>query len=281
MRQASRSWFIVDWNCSLGGGGEGEVFLGRALPSSELCAVKVSASIDPDEAKQQLKKELDRCLRARGRGVVGLVAWNLDVERPFLVFELARAGTLADEMKKLSQRGQVYHPTEALKRTRSMLVALRSVHARGMVHRDVKPANLLRFESALKLTDFGTGRTLDRPSAVDTEAFVGTRMYAAPEQLRGEEVDERADLYAVGCILCEMITGEVPSPLGVRRSLARRPDALILPDLEQLMSSLLQVDKSRRPASAEEAVRRVDRALGAYAKARRVWQQLRLGDSPY
>lgn len=272
--------FLIDWSCCLGAGGEGEVFLGRSVKSSELFAIKVSTSLDRESARKQLAGELERCNRAAGAGAVGLVAWNLDAERPFLVFELARAGSLADEMRELQDDGRVYHPVRALQRIREVLMALAHVHARGLVHRDVKPANLLRFEQSIKLADFGTGRSLLRPRGDETQAFVGTRLYAAPEQSRGERVDERADLYAAGCILYEMLTGSLPEP-GRNHALEGYPNLLIIPELDALMRALLHADRRRRPASAADAIRQVDRTLESYARARRVWEHLGLGPSPY
>lgn len=275
----SRHWFVVDWQCSLGAGGEGEVFLGRSLETWELCAVKVSSLLDPRLARQQLEGELERCSRAAGDGVVGLIGWNLDAPRPFLVFELARAGTLADEMSRLRQHGRTYHPVAALERAREILNALACLHGRGLIHRDVKPANLLRFPEGIKLTDFGAGCSISNASALQSETFVGTRAYAAPEQLSGGTIDDRSDLYAVGSILHEMLTGSLPARPARRR--ASYPSSLVLPELHDLLESLLAEDVARRPACAKSAIRRVDSVLESYARARRVWIELRLGPSPY
>ncbi len=274
-------WFVVDWERCLGGGGEGEVFLGRSLETGELCAVKVSTSLDRAVAREQLAQELERCVRAAGQGVVDLVAWNLDAPRPFLVFELARAGTLADEVSALRKQGRVYHPVGALRRIRGVLEVLAQVHARGLVHRDVKPANLLRFGEEVKLADFGSGRSISRSAALCTDGFIGTRAYAAPEQLRGEPVDERADLYAVGCILHEMLTGELPASQKPRRSPAGYATALVLPELDQLLQSLLAEEPARRPRTAKRAIARLDAVTASYAAARRAWAGLGLGPSPY
>lgn len=276
----TKHWFLVDWESCLGAGGEGEVFLARSLTSGELCAVKVSTYLDRELARDQLAQELDRWTRAAGDGVVGLVAWNLDAPRPFLVFELARAGTLADEMAAMRERRQVYHPVFALRRIRQVLTALSHVHGRGLVHRDVKPANLLRFGNVLKLTDFGTGRSLGSSEELASEEFVGTRAYAAPEQLWSGRVDDRSDLYAVGCVLHEMLTGSLPTSTP-RSAAGRYPHVLVLPELDELLSSLLDPCIDNRPASAADAIRRVDTILQSYTTARRVWKQLGLGASPY
>jgi len=305
----SKHWFVVDWSCCLGAGGEGEVYLGRSITTGELCAVKVSTSIHPAEASRQLGDELDRCRRAAGGGSVGLIAWNLEPPRPFLVFELAQAGTLADEVRQLRDEGRVYHPVSALERVAEILTSLAKVHGRGVVHRDVKPANLLRFGESFKLTDFGTacsaepatGRSEPKPKpqpergSADAaltellgaselaapEEFIGTRLYAAPEQLRGDPADQRADLYAVGCILYEMLTGRPPSSAARSRARRRYPNALVLPAVDDLLDRLLAVDPELRPANATEALDELERALLAYDDARAAWQRLALGPSPY
>lgn len=275
------AWFVVDWQSCLGAGGEGEVFLGRSLETWELCAIKVSAYTDPAYARDELGKELSRCSRAAGEGVVGLVAWNLEAPRPFLVFELAHAGSLADEVSLLREKGHVYHPARALERVREVLSAVAKVHDRGLVHRDVKPANLLRFGNRIKVADFGAGHTLDRPTPVRSEGFVGTRAYAAPEQLRGEDVDERSDLYAVGCILYEMLSGQLPASPGREGLSAGYPNVLVLPELDRLLQSLLAEQRWRRPRNAAQALTLVDSVLASYAATRATWGKLGLGSCPY
>jgi serine/threonine protein kinase len=277
----AETWFVVDWECCLGAGGEGEVFLGRSLDTWELCAIKVSTLLDPVSARAELTKEMERCARVAGDGVVGLVAWNLDAPRPFLVFEFARAGSLADEVTLLREAGHVYHPVRALERVREVLCALANVHGRGLVHRDVKPANLLRFGQRIKVADFGAGCSLDRQAAVQGDGFVGTKAYAAPELLRGEEVDERTDLYAVGCILREMLSGHLPAVQEQTTCPVKYPNLLVLPELDRLMRSLLAPQRSCRPRTAEDAIALVDSVLASYRTARRAWEKLQLGPCPY
>lgn len=275
-------FFLVDWSTSLGAGSEGEVYLGRSLRTSELCAIKVSTLIDPVAAGEQLRLELERCQRAEGDGVVQVLAWNLAPPRPFLVFELAHAGTLDDEMSALRASGHLYHPARALAQLRLILEALAHVHERGLIHRDIKPSNLLRFECTVKVADFGSGLTADRPQPSQTGEIVGTRMYGAPEQLAGAPVDERSDLYAVGCILHEMLTGSFP-PRGSGRgdSAFRYPNALVLPELDSLLTRLLREDPRERSQSARAAIEEVDETLLAYSRARGVWERLGIGASPY
>ena len=282
-----RQWFAIDWSCCLGAGGEGEVYLGRSLHTGELCAVKVSVCLDPQVARQQLAEELQRYLQAAGDGVVGLVAWNLEADPPFLAFELAHMGTLADEIRELRQQGRVFHPVRALRRIREILVALANVHARGLIHRDVKPANLLRFGEAIKLTDLGTACLTEartdggRSQPPGSDDCVGTPMYGAPEQHQGLPADERADLYSVGRILQEMLTGHAPDVNRPSDLAAASQSVLFLPELEELAFSLSNVHKARRPTTAKEAIERVDLLIQSYDRVRSTWQQLGLGRSPY
>ena len=125
---------------------------------------------------------------------------------------------------------------------RQIAEALDAAHARGLVHRDVKPANVLSSQHGgsehAYLTDFGlTKRRRRRPRPGDGGDWVGTLDYVAPEQLRGERVDGRADVYSLGCVLYQCLTGQVPFPgerprdaLGAHiRRAARRPPTLFPP----------------------------------------------------
>jgi serine/threonine-protein kinase len=277
----TQGWFIVDWQCCLGAGGEGEVYLGRCLETWELCAVKVSVQVDRELAREELSRELARCHRAAGDGVVGVVAWNFDVERPFLVFEFARAGSLADEVMSLRKQGRVYHPVRALERIREVLRALAKVHDRGLVHRDLKPANLLRFGESIKVADFGIANTRGRAPQAQSELFEGTRNYAAPELAVGGETDARSDLFAIGCILHEMLTGELPKGTGGVDFKAAYPNLLVLPELDALVGRLLGAQPWSRPRDAMHALSLVEGVLASYSSARETWESLGLGPCPY
>ncbi|MDH5492481.1 MAG: hypothetical protein OEY14_11075, partial [Myxococcales bacterium] len=119
------------------------------------------------------------------------------------------------------------------------------------------------------------------PRALPCDEIVGTQLYAAPEQLAGEGIDERADLYAVGSILHEMLTGRVPRMHGDGAQPGPYPSSLILPELHRLLESLLATEPSQRPASSQEATRRIDETLASYASLRRLWKDLSLGACPY
>lgn len=125
----------------------------------------------------------------------------------FMVMEFVPGETL---LRRLERGGRI-HWTDAIRTMAQLLDALEYAHALGVVHRDVKPANLiLRPDGRLKVTDFGIARVLGASRATRAGHVVGTLEYMAPEQIRGEDVDGRADIYAAGIVLYEMLAGVVP-----------------------------------------------------------------------
>ncbi|MSP60264.1 MAG: hypothetical protein EXR72_07970 [Myxococcales bacterium] len=148
--------------------------------------------------------------------------------------------------------------------------ALGSAHARGIVHRDIKPSNLLLVEGAIdrvKLLDFGVARITVAPTVTGTGAIVGTPGYMAPEQARGlREIDARADVFSLGCVLYECLTGRPPFEgenavavllkivLDEAPRLARTRDDLP-PELDALLARLLDRAPNRRPANGHELAR--------------------------
>ena len=116
-----------------------------------------------------------------------------------------------DLRQLLAQEGRL-EPRRAARIVVQVADALDAAHTRGLVHRDVKPANiLLAAQDHVYLTDFGlTKRTTDSQGMTQTGMFVGTVDYVAPEQIQGGRVDARADVYALGCVTYQLLSGEVP-----------------------------------------------------------------------
>lgn len=250
-------------------GGEGRVWRGQ-FDFGPSCAVKFYR--DPRHARD----EVERLLRMRGDRYARLLAYSVEGSAAFLALEYAERGTLAEEIDRLRQMRMLMTPPQALKRFREVLEALAEVHASGLIHRDVKPSNLLVFtDNRLKLCDFGLGRTLDRPVALQTRAFVGTFQYAAPEQIAQRAVDARADLYSAGVILYEMLAGR---PFD-RRAVNPFPSAFrsdIRIEVNLLLLRLLAVDPAGRPASALDAIAEVDTVLAVYQNAKILAELARL-----
>ena len=156
-------------------------------------------------------------------------------------------------------------PQEAVLIARQLAAALATAHTRGLVHRDIKPANvLLDRRGTVKLTDFGIAKLLDATDLTQPGTFVGTAKYLAPEQVTGEPADGRVDVYALGVVLYEMLTGAAPfrGDTDAATALARlqlpapplqRRCADLAPALTDLVDRMLERAPARRPTMLEVA----------------------------
>ncbi len=144
----------------------------------------------------------------------------------YIVMEFVDGDTLRDELKK---EGPL-PPRRAMEIVADVCAALDFSHRHGIVHRDIKPANvMLNRAGAVKVMDFGIARAVSdgQSTMTATAAVIGTAQYLSPEQARGEAVDARSDVYATGCVLYELLTGEPPftgdSPVADLPAFERRP----------------------------------------------------------
>ncbi len=163
--------------------------------------------------------------------IVRILAAGEEGGRPYLAMELITGRTLKAEMR---ERGPM-PLRRALEIARDIAEALDYAHAKGVVHRDLKPENVMLLpDGTIKVMDFGIARLTDQPGLTTSNLFLGTPLYAAPEMVDPKNVDHRADLYALGIILYEMLEGAVPftadSPFRVLEMHLRQP----LPSREQL-----------------------------------------------
>ena len=193
-------------------GGEKRIHKAVCVETSATVVIKFLKSPYLQQDLQHFRTEVYRLQAVRGHAgnnVASIVDWNLDVEPPFYIEEFFPDGTLAKKMADIFSRKHVFTEGAAVGYCRQILEGLSHIHANGHIHRDIKPSNILVDAGSKRviITDMGIGRTLARPTALHTRAFCGTRGYAPPEQELGLRVDHRVDLYAVGVILHEMLTG--------------------------------------------------------------------------
>ena len=196
----------------LGEGGMGIVYVAIDERLGRRIALKVlrGDATDPDSQRRLVREArtaagLSHPLICQ---VFELGEWN---SRPFIAMELLEGESLAARLL----RGALV-PAEALRLVRLVVEALGVLHAHGVVHRDLKPSNIFVTATGIKVLDFGLARpfgsatTDTRAGLTQVGTIVGTPQYAAPEQIMGDEVDARADLFSVGVMLFEMLTGRPP-----------------------------------------------------------------------
>ena len=205
-----------------------------------------------DRRRQQ--REMRALATLHHPGLVELHDGGVEGDRPFIVTDLVEGPTLAERLEA--------GPLEAdeVRRLGALLAdALAHVHQGGIVHRDLKPANVLLGADGPRLADFGIARAVDGTAVTGTGYVVGTAAYLAPEQVRGEWVGPEADVYALGLVLLESLTGrrEYPGAL-VESATARLHRPPSIPDglpasLHTAIQAATALDPAARPTAAQVA----------------------------
>lgn len=230
----------------LGRGGMAEVYRAYHASLDRYVAIKVLHTFlaDAPEFRTRFEREARHIARLKHPNIVQVYDFDFDeaTENYFMVMELIDGPTLKDRLQELTQKGETFTLEDAVPIIREAATALAFAHAEGMIHRDVKPANLmLDKDNRLVLTDFGIAKLVTNPTLTSTGGMVGTPAYMSPEQGMGDLGDERSDLYALGVIFYEMLTGQVPY-------FAETPLALILKHVNEPIPSLLHIRKELPPA---------------------------------
>jgi eukaryotic-like serine/threonine-protein kinase len=193
----------------IGAGGMSTVY--RALDETlqRQVAIKLmnrEVATDSDQL-ERFRREARAVAQLSHPHIVGVIDAGEDEGRPYIVFEYVEGETLKDRIRR---QGRL-PIAEAVAYAIEIARALGAAHARHIVHRDVKPQNvLIDEEGSAKVTDFGIARTLDEEGLTADGRVLGTTDYVSPEQALGHDVTGQSDLYAVGVVLYEMLTGEVP-----------------------------------------------------------------------
>ena len=224
-------------DAKLGSGGMSTVYLARDEILDRPVAVKLmhDSMVTEPEQLERFNQEARAVAKLSNPNVVAVIDAGEDDGRPYIVFEYVEGETLKQRVSRLG----ALEATEALAYAIEVSQALEVAHDRGMVHRDVKPQNVL-IESGgqAKLTDFGISRQLDEEGMTAEGKVVGTTDYVAPEQAMGRTVDQRADIYALGVVLFEMLTGDVPFKASNQVGVAMKHVTEDLPDLQVIRPDL-------------------------------------------
>ncbi|MDQ1706654.1 MAG: eukaryotic-like serine/threonine-protein kinase [Frankiaceae bacterium] len=240
----------------LGGGAVAEVFRGLDERLQRPVAVKLFRG----DAAEQLQRHDDEMRTLAALDHPSLVTvfdagTDGESEQPYLVMQLVEGPTLADELRESRLTAE-----RTARYGAALADALAYVHERGLVHRDVKPANVLISEDGrVHLADFGIARLVDSAHQTRTGDVLGTPAYFAPEQVAGEPVGPPADIYALGIVLIECLSGKRPfegTAMEVAMArLARAPEvpAELSADWQTLLIAMTQRSPEARPPATQVA----------------------------
>lgn len=253
----------------LGAGGMCTVYRATHADLGAEFAIKVlHHSHKPDDLYvERLRREAAAGIRIAHPRIVKVMELGMSPRGPFLVMELIRGETLFQALRK----GGAFSPTRAANVTRQLAEGLAAAHKIGYVHRDLKPSNVMLVPSTageqVKILDFGIVRIHEgvcEKQLTRDDLILGTPAYMAPEQFHSSQVGPKADLYALGVLLFEMLAGRAPFAGSFREIIAQHmmvaPDAL--PEsqgLEELADWLMEKKAENRPATAPAVVEVIDR----------------------
>jgi serine/threonine-protein kinase len=203
----------------IGSGGMGEVYRGVDTVLDRTVAIKI---LLPQFARDisfvdRFRREAQAAARLNHPNLVGIYDSGADGETQFIVMEFIQGRTLEDFLST----GGRFTTTHAVEVAEKICDALAYAHVAGVIHRDIKPANVMvTRKGEVKVMDFGIARIVAGPqTAPQTSAVLGTAAYISPEQAQGQPVDGRSDIYSLGAVLYEMLTGKPPftgdSPVAV------------------------------------------------------------------
>lgn len=250
---------------TLGQGGMAAVYLAHDSELDRSVAIKVLAEhLSSDEAfRQRFVREARMAAGLSHPNIVHVYDQGDENGRPFIVMECVDGHTLGEELKRTG----ALPPARVVDLALQVCGGLEHAHASGLVHRDIKPGNLLLSENGtVKIADFGIARAAQATKLTQIGSILGTAAYLAPEQAAGEPVTAAADIYSLGCVLFELLTARTPyvfeslpelvvkqreEPITPIREL--RPD--VPPELEAAVMHCLARRPEYRPASAAELAR--------------------------
>lgn len=242
-------------------GGMGEVWRARDELLGRAVAVKLLRTeyADDPEFLDRFRTEARHTASLSSPGIASIYDYGEVNERgvpaAYLVMELVEGEPLSD----LLARGGRLAPARTMDIVGQVALALQVAHDAGIVHRDVKPGNLmLRPDGVVKVTDFGIARAMDAAGQTSSGVLAGTAYYVSPEQVEGRQLTPASDLYALGAVAFECLAGRRPfegaTPLEVSRAHVQQPTPELPDDIpapvRALVSAALAKDPANRPASA-------------------------------
>ncbi len=248
-------------DAALGEGGMGVVYKAHDTLLDRPVAIKLLSPQIAGAGAERLLREARSIAQLDHPHIVAVYDVGTVDGRPFIVMQLVTGKTLRETSAS---------PGEALRVARQVCLALEYAHGKGLVHRDIKPENVMLTDGGtVKVMDFGLARSEGRTRLTQQGMIVGTVAYMAPEQVLRGDADARTDLYALGCVLYELLAGRPPfggdDPISIILQHIQVPpvaphwhNAEISPELEGIVLRLMAKDPAERYASAREVLAALD-----------------------
>ncbi len=255
----------------IGTGGMADVYVGRHTTLNHPMAVKIlhpHMTVNAD-LRRRFRDEAQAVAALRHPNIVRVIDFDVIDDRPYIVMELLQGMPLNEYLHGLHGMGHTLPLDTVARLMTSLTAALDYAHNRQIVHRDVKPANIIlrAGETPIKpqmplapdvepvLTDFGIARIATSATATASGTILGTPAYMSPEQVRGEPVDRRSDIYALGIILYEVLAGKLPfnpetdTPASILYKHVNEPPPVVpnvAPPIQRVVEKALAKDKDAR-----------------------------------
>lgn len=253
----------------LGRGGMAEVYKAFQPGVERFVVIKVLHShlLDSANLSARFKREARAIGQLQHNHIVRVIDFDIEEEMQYLVMEYIQGGTLREYL----QEKKIFSSEEALTIASQLAGALDYAHHQGMIHRDIKPANVMFMDenhTHAVLTDFGVARLLDDVTLTMSGAIVGTPAYMAPEVVRSETYDGRADIYSLGAMLYEMVTGKMlysgDTPFAVMMKHATEPltpPREVKPDMDEAVEKLLLKALAKNPEDRFQSAAEMQAAI--------------------
>jgi len=264
----------------LGKGGMGRVYKALDKEINEEVAIKLlKPEIASDESTvERFRNELKFARKIAHKNVCKMYHLAKEEETPYITMEYVPG----EDLKSLVKRKEKLANDEAISIAKQVCEGLVEAHELGVVHRDLKPQNIMIDEKGrVRIMDFGIARSVEAPGVTVTGMMIGTPDYISPEQAEGEEADQRSDIYSLGVVLFELVTGRVPFKGDTALSVALKHKSKIPPnpkklnpeiseDLSRFILICMEKDRERRYQTAGELLSELDKIEKGIPLAKRI-----------
>lgn len=253
----------------IGGGGMAEVYKAKCKLLNRFVAVKILRDqfINDEEVMSKFKREAQSAASLSHPNIVNVYDVGAQGDINYIVMEYIDGKTLKDLIK---EKGYI-ETDEVVRITTDIAEALKAAHLNGIVHRDIKPHNIMMTkDNRVKVTDFGIARAATSSTITNTGSILGSAHYISPEQARGGFVDMKSDIYSLGVVMYEMATGQLPyngdSPITVAiKHIQEEPknpsevQPLVSKELEKIIKKCMMKDQNMRYANTAELLQDLKR----------------------